>query len=80
MIYYFYSEKQGLKGLINHRFVKDILYTEKEKAVEFALKNNEKPVGYIYKCRQLGGRYFNSAYKTEHPVEITGCEKLEDLL
>ena len=37
MIYYFYSEKADLKGLINHRIVKDSLYTEKEKAVEYAL-------------------------------------------
>ena len=80
MIYYFYSEKAGLKGLVNHRFVKESLYTEKEKAVEYGLKKYGKPVGYIYKCTQLGGRYFNNAYKTEHPVQITGCEKMEDLI
>lgn len=80
MIYYFYSEKAGLKGLINYRLVKDSLYTEKEKAVEYGLKKQGKSVGYIYKCTQLGGRYFNNAYKTEHPVQITGCEKLEDLV
>jgi len=80
MIYYFYSEKADLKGLINHRIVKDSLYTEKEKAVEYALKRYEKPVGYIYRCTQLEGRYFNNAYKTRHPVQITGCEKLEDLI
>ena len=84
MIYYFFSEKQGLKGFINHRLVKDILCDRKEKAVEYALKNNpglkEKPVGYIYSCRQVSGEYLNGAYKTQHPVQITGCEKLEDLL
>lgn len=84
MNYYFYSEKQGLIGLINHRLVKDILFDSKEKAVEYAFEKmkipKESPAGYIYKCRQKGGEYFNNAYKTEHPVEIIGCEKLENLL
>ncbi len=81
MIYYFYSENGGLKGLLNYKRMKISLFETRGQAVEYACgKQGEKPVGYIYSCTQLGGRYFNNAYKSEHPLQITGCEKLEDLL
>ena len=55
--------------------IKDSLKAEVEE-----LKKQGKTKGYIYTCRQKEGQFFNNAYKTPHPVEITGCEKLEDLL
>lgn len=79
MIYYFYSVQKGLIGLVNYRLVQNSLETDKNKLIE-ELKKQGKSKGYIYICRQKEGQFFNNAYKTPHPVEITGCEKLEDLL
>ncbi|MBR5806646.1 MAG: hypothetical protein IKY30_07755 [Oscillospiraceae bacterium] len=79
MIYYFYSIQKGLIGLVNYRLVQNSLETDKNKLIE-ELKKQGKSKGYIYICRQKEGQFFNNAYKTPHPVEITGCEKLEDLL
>ena len=79
MIYYFYSVQKGLIGLVNYRLVQNSLKTDKKQLIE-ELKKQGKSKGYIYTCRQKEGRFFNNAYKTPHPVEITGCENLEDLL
>ena len=79
MIYYFYSVQKGLIGLVNYRLVQNGLKTDKKQLIE-ELKKQGKTKGYIYTCRQKEGQFFNNAYKTPHPVEITGCEKLEDLL
>ena len=79
MIYYFYSIQKGLIGLLNYRLVKKGLKKDKIQLIE-ELKNQGKSQGYIYICQQKEGKFFNSAYKTPHPVEIIGCEKLEDLL
>ena len=79
MIYYFYSIQKGLIGLINYKLVQNSLKTDKIKLIE-ELKKQGKTQGYVYSCRQKDGQFFNNAYKSQHPVEITGCEKLEDLL
>ncbi len=79
MNYYFYSLQKGLIGLINYRLVKNSLKTDKNQLIE-NLKKQGKTKGFVYTCRQKEGLFFNNAYKTPHPVEITGCEKLEDLL
>ena len=79
MIYYFYSIQKGLIGLVNYRLVQNSLKTDKNELIE-ELKKQGKSKGYIYTCRQKEGQFFNNAYKTPHPVEITGCENLEDLL
>ena len=79
MIYYFYSVQKGLIGLVNYRLVQNILKTDKIQLIE-ELKNKGKTKGFIYSCQQKEGQFFNNAYKTPHPVQITGCEKLEDLI
>lgn len=79
MIYYFYSIQKGLIGLVNYRLVQNRLKTDKKQLIE-QLKKQGETQGYIYACRQKEGIFFNNAYKTPHPVEIIGCEKLEDLL
>lgn len=79
MNYYFYSLQKGLIGLINYRLVKNSLKTDKNQLIE-NLKKQGKTKGFVYTCRRKEGLFFNNAYKTPHPVEITGCEKLEDLL
>lgn len=79
MNYYFYSLQKGLVGLINYRLVQNSLKTDKVELIE-ELKKQGKTKGVIYSCRQQEGRFFNNAYKTPHPVQITGCEKLEDLV
>ena len=79
MIYYFYSIQKGLIGLVNYRLVQNRLKTDKKQLIE-QLKKQGETQGYIYACRQIEGIFFNNAYKTPHPVEIIGCEKLEDLI
>ena len=79
MIYYFYSVQKGLIGLVNYRLVQNSLKTDKIQLIE-ELKKKGKTKGFIYSCQQKDGQFFNNAYKTPHPVQITGCEKLEDLI
>ena len=79
MNYYFYSLQKGLIGLVNYRLIVKSLKKDKNQLIE-ELKQQGKKQGYIYTCRQKEGRFFNNAYKTPHPFEITGCEKLEDLI
>ena len=79
MIYYFYSVQKGLIGLVNYRLVQNSLKTDKIQLIE-ELKKHGKTKGFIYSCQQKDGQFFNNAYKTPHPVQITGCEKLEDLI
>ena len=76
---YFYSIQKGLVGLINYRLIKNSLTTDKKQLLE-NLKNEGVTKGYIYTCRQIEGQFFNNAYKTSHPVEIIGCEKMENLI
>ena len=79
MIYYFYSVQKGLIGLVNYRLVQKSFKTDKIQLIE-ELKKQGKTKGFIYSCQQKDGQFFNNAYKTPHPVQITGCEKLEDLI
>ena len=79
MDYYFYSKQKGLIGLINYRLIQNSLYLDKNELIK-ELKSNGETNGFIYTCRQKEGQFFNNAYKTPHPIEIIGCEKMEDLI
>ena len=79
MNYYFYSKQKGLIGLISYRLIQNSLFQDKNELIE-ELKTNGETNGFIYTCRQKNGQYFNNAYKTPHPIEIIGCENLEDLI
>ncbi len=79
MNYYFYSVQKGLIGLLNYRLVQNSLKKDKNQLIE-ELKKQGKTKGFVYSCQQKDGQFFNNAYKTPHPVQITGCEKLEDLI
>ena len=79
MIYYFYSVQKALIGLVNYRLIQNSLKTDKKQLIE-ELKKQGKTKGFIYTCRQTEGQFHNNAYKTPNPVQIVGCEKLENLL
>ena len=76
---YFYSKQKGLIGLINYRFIQNSLFWNKNELMA-ELKTKGENSGFIYTCRQKEGQFFNNAYKTSHPIEIIGCEKVEDLI
>ena len=79
MNYYFYSKQKGLIGLINYRLVEKSLYNDKSALLK-NIKEKGEVSGYIYTCRAKEGKFFNNAYKTPHPLEIIGCDKMENLL
>ena len=76
---YFYSKQKGLIGLINYRFIQNSLFWDKNELMA-ELKTKGETSGFIYTCRQKEWQFFNNAYKTPHPIEIIGCEKVEDLI
>jgi len=87
MNYYFYSEKSGIKGLLNYKRMKIYLFDSRQQAVEYAVEKysvtKENPVGYIYSCAAVGmkqGENLNSGYKSDVPVQVTGCVPVENLL
>ena len=79
MNYYFYSKQKGLIGLISYRLIQNSLFQDKNELIK-ELKTKCETKGLIYTCRQKDGQFFNNAYKTPHPIEIIGCENLEDLI
>ena len=73
MTYYFYSEKENLKGLLAYNLYKRLLCDSLEKAVR------GKTTGYIYSCEQATGKNINGGYKSNNPLLITGCKAVNEL-
>lgn len=72
MIYYFYSEKENMKGLLAYNLYKRILCDTPQKAAK------GKSKGFIYSCVQAGGKNINGGYKSNNPLQITGCTPVSD--
>ncbi len=84
MIYYFYSEKKGLKGVLNQRLIKRELKMSKKRAVEYAVSkmglDRENPTGFIYIAKpELQKENPDGGYKVLPPVQIIGCIPVREI-
>lgn len=75
MKYFFYSEKENLKGLLAYNLYKKLLF----KNLDDLLKNcKNKTSGYIYTVNQSSAKNINGGYKSNNPLEVIGCKNLSE--